>query len=58
VRRERRILAAGFAIVSREQFGLGRTVLIDTLPVSATGLGMVEALSGADISGRFAETRL
>jgi hypothetical protein len=31
---------------------------IDTLPVSATGLGMVEALSGADISGRFAEPRL
>src|SRR5262244_3296809 len=51
-----RILAARFAIVSREQFGLCRTVSIDMLPVSAIGLRMVAAANLVEVAALVGDT--
>src|SRR5215470_14447809 len=45
-----RILAARFAIVSREQFDPCRTVSVDMLPVSAIGLRMVAAANLVEVA--------
>src|SRR6516225_4372127 len=51
-----RILAARFAIVSREQFDPCRTVSIDKLPVSAIGLRMVAAANLVEVAALVGDT--
>src|SRR5262245_16121855 len=51
-----RILAARFAIVSREQFDPCRTVSIDMLPVSAIGLRMVAAANLVEVAALVGDT--
>src|SRR5499433_2077681 len=51
-----RILAARFAIVSREQFDPCRTVSIEMLPVSAIGLRMVAAANLVEVAALVGDT--
>jgi hypothetical protein len=51
-----RILAARFAIVSREQFDPCRTVSIDMLAVSAIGLRMVAAANLVEVAALVGDT--